>query len=78
MKALRINQGGVKEIREFLEQYHVLGKSQDPARWVETADVQLSMGNYPTVEIRSIESVLKRNITCTISNSGVSYVEVSE
>ena len=77
MKALRINEIGLAEIREFLTQYHVSGKAQDPGRWATAVDIQLSVGNYPTVEIRSTESILNRNIVCAISNMGVSYADKS-
>lgn len=73
-----INLIGKLEILEFLVQNHKLGKKLDDENinaWARDAENQLSMGNPPSIEIRSWESVNGYTQTFTVSEAGVDFEE---
>ena len=73
-----INSTGKQEILEFLVQNHKLGNKLNDENinaWARDAENQLSMGNPPSIEIRSWESVHGYTQEYTISEGGVDFQE---
>jgi len=69
-----INQIGLNEIKAFLDGNHKSNEtwSDDMLRaWARDAEHQLSLGNPPTIEIKSGESIYGRTQEYTISSNGV-------
>lgn len=73
-----INLVGKQEILGFLTQNHKLGNQLDNENinaWARDAENQLSMGNPPSIEIRSWESVHGYTQEYTVSDAGVDFQE---
>jgi len=73
-----INATGKQEILEFLVQNHKLGNKLNDENinaWARDAENQLSMGNPPSIEIRSWESVHGYTQEYTVSEGGVYFQE---
>ena len=73
-----VNATGKQEILEFLVQNHKLGNKLNDDNinaWARDAENQLSMGNSPSIEIRSWESVYGYTQEYTVSEGGVDFQE---
>jgi hypothetical protein len=73
-----INATGKQEILEFLVQNHKLANKLNDENinaWARDAENQLSMGNPPSIEIRSWESVHGYTQEYTVSEGGVDFQE---
>ena len=77
-----INEAGLKEIKDFLADNHILGGdyfTKDMIlAWGEQANFQLAEGNPASIEIRSWDSIHGRTQDFTVSDEGVEVVEVVE
>ena len=72
-----INEVGIEEIKKFLEENHKKGNFDRDMllAWARDAEFQLSEGNSPTIEIRSMDSVSGKPVTYTVSPAGVDEEE---
>jgi len=73
-----INPIGKQEILGFLLQNHKLGdklNDENINAWARDAENQLSIGNPPSIEILSWESVHGYTQVFTVSESGVDFQE---
>lgn len=76
-----VNDKGVQMIAEFLAANH---KRQKPfthnmlLAWAADAETQLMLGNSPTIEVRSWDSLSGATITFTVPDEGISSEEFSE
>jgi len=75
-----INSNGLAQIKKFLSGHHKLGGAHFDeamlAAWAADAEYQMSIGNPPTIEIRSFDATDGRAIEYTISVDGVGECDV--
>ena len=82
MASYLVNDIGMKEIRAFLSKKHKLGEEHFDDRmisaWAKDAEAQLDIGNPPTIELKSWESMTGHVETYTISDNGVEALEARD
>jgi hypothetical protein len=74
-----VNETGLQEIREFLATNHISGgisrgehfTTEMISAWARDAELQMSEGNPPTIEISSGDSVNGQSMQYTISAAGI-------
>lgn len=73
-----VNENGLKEIRNFLKEYHKQGENFTDSMinaWAAEAEASLGQGNPPMIEIPSFDSVTGHTELFTVSEAGLSVDE---
>lgn len=63
-----VNEQGIKEIKEFLKEYHIHYKYINVDAYVKDVEFQLAEGNSPSFEISKMNCNCGYSVLCELSN----------